>query len=316
MADNRMRYQSFAADSGRWDGFEHRSGDIVISSPPKSGTTVTQMLCALLIFEGPDFPGTLDELSPWLDHKTWPLEEITARLGAQQHRRFIKTHTPLDGLPLDDAATYLVVGRDPRDAAISLEHHVANVDMDTLVAHLAAAGAAEPTEAPLSRPPPIIDDAERFRQFIECPYPASPDVFSLAKVLHHLATGWERRDAPNVELFHFSDYQADLAGELGRLAAVLGIEVGNWRLEDLAAEASIDRMRDRADEVAPGTTKSHWKDTKHFFRTGGSGEWRERTSAADLVRYQERVTQLVAPDLADWAHNGWLAMGRAVSQRH
>jgi hypothetical protein len=42
----RTRYRSIIADSGRWDGFAFRPGDIVISTPPKSGRLWTQMLCA------------------------------------------------------------------------------------------------------------------------------------------------------------------------------------------------------------------------------------------------------------------------------
>ena len=42
-----MRYRSLVADSARWDGFAFRTGDIVISTPTKCGTTWTpQMLCA------------------------------------------------------------------------------------------------------------------------------------------------------------------------------------------------------------------------------------------------------------------------------
>ncbi|MDF2758993.1 MAG: hypothetical protein K0S99_1625, partial [Thermomicrobiales bacterium] len=44
----RTRYRSIIADSARWDGFAFRPGDVVISTPPKSVTTWTQMLCALL----------------------------------------------------------------------------------------------------------------------------------------------------------------------------------------------------------------------------------------------------------------------------
>jgi hypothetical protein len=51
----RTRYRSILADSSRWDGFAFRPGDIVISTPPKCGTTWTQMLCALLIFDGMGF---------------------------------------------------------------------------------------------------------------------------------------------------------------------------------------------------------------------------------------------------------------------
>src|SRR3954466_182634 len=115
----RMRYRTIVADSRRWDGVAFRPGDVVISTPPKCGTTWTQMLCALLIFDGPTFPAPLDEVSPWLDKNISPLAEVTEALAAQTHRRFIKTHTPLDGLPLHPEVTYLVVGRDPRDVAIS-----------------------------------------------------------------------------------------------------------------------------------------------------------------------------------------------------
>ncbi len=108
-----VRYRSLIQDSARWDGFVMRPTDVVISTPPKCGTTWTQMLCALLIFDGPRFPAPLSQLSPWLDQTVRPLDEVYALYDAQQHRRFIKTHTPLDGLPLQNDVTYLVVGRDP-----------------------------------------------------------------------------------------------------------------------------------------------------------------------------------------------------------
>src|ERR671912_955174 len=133
------RYEASMYDSNRWDGFELRPGDIIISTPPKCGTTWTQMLCALVIFDGPGFPALLDQMSPWLDMSIRPLAEVTASLAAQTHRRFIKTHTPLDGLPLHPDVTYLVVGRDPRDVAISSEHHSANMDVARVLELRAAA---------------------------------------------------------------------------------------------------------------------------------------------------------------------------------
>ena len=49
------RYRSLISDSARWDGFEFRPGDIIISTPPKCGTTWMQMICALLVFQTTDF---------------------------------------------------------------------------------------------------------------------------------------------------------------------------------------------------------------------------------------------------------------------
>jgi hypothetical protein len=310
MADSqtpRMRYRSIVADSARWDGFAFRPGDIVISTPPKCGTTWTQMLCALLIFDGPQFPAPLGDISPWLDMCIRPLTEVTAALASQTHRRFIKTHTPLDGLPLHDDVMYLVVGRDPRDVAISFEHHAANLDFERFMALRAAAvGNEDLAELPQPRLP-SEDPVERFRIFVADETPGVPP--TLASVLQHLDTGWQRRREPNVALFHYADLAADLVGELRRLARVLGIPCSPERARELAAEASLTKMRERAADDAPNASQGTWKDVRAFFRSGGSGEWRARLSAADLAAYEARVAQLVGPDLAAWAHGGRLASG-------
>lgn len=298
-----VRYRNLVWDSARWEGFEHRPGDIVISTPPKCGTTWTQMLCALLVFDGPRFPGLLGEISPWLDLLMQPIEEIRAIYAVQRHRRFIKTHTPLDGLPLRDDVTYVVVGRDPRDVAISMEHHLANMDFSRFFELRARTVGAE--ETPPS-PPQVSDDpAERFRAFVEGG--EQGPLTNLESVLHHLDTAWQRRGAPNVALFHYADYRADLPGEILRLARVLGIPLGPDRAAELAGEAGLERMRERADEVVPGASLGHWKNTAAFLRAGATGEWKSRAGEADLRRYRERVAALASPDLADWAHRGWLA---------
>lgn len=109
-------------DSGRWLDFRFRPGDIVISTQRKSGTTWMQMICALLIFQTPDLPGPLWHLSPWLESPAVPREVVYAQLAAQRHRRFIKTHTPLAGIPSDPRVTYIVTARHPLDAFVSLYH--------------------------------------------------------------------------------------------------------------------------------------------------------------------------------------------------
>lgn len=304
----RTHYRSLVDDSGRWDGFAFRPGDIVISTPPKCGTTWMQMLCALLIFDGPEFPEPLAELSPWLDACTRPLAEVTAALAAQTHRRIIKTHTPLDGVPLRADVLYIMVGRDPRDVAISFEHHLANFDFERFLALRAVAVGNEDIVGPLAQRAPFTDPVARIPFFAadNRPPPSPP---SLASVLRHLDTGWRRRHEPNVAHFHYADLQADLEGELLRLARVLGIPCSPDRARVLAAEASLARMRERAAEVAPDATNGMWKDARAFFRGGSTGEWRGRLAAADLAAYEARVAELAAPDLAAWAHDGRLASG-------
>jgi len=290
------------ADSARWERFEFRPGDIVISTPPKSGTTWTQMLCALLIFDGPTFPAPLEKLSPWLDMLNRPVDEVYAAYATQEHRRFIKTHTPLDGVPWREEVNYVVVGRDPRDVAISMEHHLANMDFDRfLELREQAVGLDDLAELP-ARQEPSGDPVERFRTFIEQDSLGGPA--TLASVLHHLDTAWVKRTAPNVALFHYDDYRADLPGEMLRLAHALGLPITETRARELAPEASIDRMRERADEVVPSASLGTFKSTAAFLRSGTSGQWQTRITDDLAASYDERVAALVSVDLARWVHGG------------
>ena len=162
-----IRYRTPMTDSARWEGFEFRPGDIVISTPPKCGTTWMQMLCALLIFGGPEFPGRLADLSPWMEIQTESREEVFAALATQRHRRFIKTHTPLDGLPFDESVTYIAVGRDPRDVAVSWAHHFDNMDLGrVLTARAEAVGLDDLADLALPALPPP-DPAGQFWFWME-----------------------------------------------------------------------------------------------------------------------------------------------------
>jgi aryl sulfotransferase len=303
--DALRRYRSWLADSSRWDGFEFRSDDIVISTPSKCGTTWMQMICALLIFGDADLPRPLTELSPWLDIQTDTTSNVFATLAAQRHRRFIKSHTPLDGLPFDERVTYICVGRDPRDVAISSDHHLHNMNREVLMRARATAGGADaPASLVADGAPPWVDDpVERFWHWVE---DDAPPREGLELLFHHLGTFWDRRHATNVVLVHYADLQADLEGEMRRLAGLLGIVIGDDVWPRLVAEARFDRMRDRAHEIAPQVTMDGlWHDTSRFFNRGTSGQWRTFLGSDDLDRYEARVRRLAAPDLAAWTHGGW-----------
>jgi hypothetical protein len=295
-----VQYKEVVFDSTRWEGFRFREGDIVITTPPKSGTTLTQMLCALLIFDTPDFHAPLDVISPWLDMQTRSKEEVFALLEAQQHRRFIKTHTPMDGLPYDERVTYIVVGRDPRDVAISFQHHLANLNFEGfLAAREQAVGNADLADFPPLEPLPEEPDA-RLREFI-----ARDGLVSQRRILAHLHGAWAMREQPNVYLFHYADYARDLSASLLELAGVLGIALTPQRAADLAAEASLGKMRDRAVDVVPDTTHDHWLDPRAFFRAGGAGEWREGLSPETLALYEESARNMFDdPAFLAWAHGG------------
>ena len=125
-------YNEFVMESSRWDNFKPRPDDIIIATPAKCGTTWTQMICALLIFQKTEFEKPLTQCSPWVDVLTTSADDVLNQLEQQTHRRFMKTHTPLDGLTYNPQTKYICVGRDPRDAFLSLKNHVENMRPEAL----------------------------------------------------------------------------------------------------------------------------------------------------------------------------------------
>jgi hypothetical protein len=299
-----VRYQSLVHDSARWTGFELRADDIIISTPAKCGTTWTQMICALLVFQTPDLPSSLDLLSPWLDMLTRNRDDVFADLAAQTHRRFVKTHTPYDGLPHDDRVTYICVGRDPRDVARSWDNHSSNLDFVALLnARDAAVGNEDLAELYPDGPPIQAEsELERFWEWADAPGPAGPRGECLAQLVHHISTFWAVRDQPNVLMLHYDDLQADLDGQMRRVSAQLGIPVDETRWSGLVEAATFEQMRANADRIVPDSTNELWQDNQQFFHRGTSGQWRTLLDDAGVDRYFARVAELAPDDVARWLH--------------
>lgn len=298
-------YKNILIDSARWDSFRPRPGDIVISTPPKAGTTWTQMICALLIFQTPELPELLSTISPWLDFATAPLPKVLASLERQTHRRFIKTHTPLDGLPYFEEVTYLCVGRDPRDAFLSMVNHFQNLD-PSFLARAVPAGETPPQGLPAPPSEEEPDLRARFRLWIaDDGVPWRPDAAPGAStVLRHVASFWEFRTLPNLHFLHYSDLERDLEGEMRRIASLLGISVNEVLWPGLVEAAAFQSMKERADLLAPDVEKGIWRDNARFFHKGASGQWRGVLGEQELVLYRQAMAERLAPELASWLEHG------------
>lgn len=288
-----VRYRSPDEDSGRWTGFPFRDGDIVVSTRSKHGTTWVQAVCLMLVLGTPDLPAPLGELSPWLDWRVLPRDDVWAVLAAQRHRRVIKTHTPLDGVPIDRRATYVVVARNPLDAAVSLYHQGDNIDRARL---RALTGAAEPSD---DGPRPTVD--VWLRAWIGRDADPRAELDSLAGVMWHLGDAWARRHEPNVVLLHYEDLSADLDAEMRGLARRLRIDVPAAAWPELVAAARFESMRTRAQDLAPDHV-GVLRERRRFFRRGTSGEGRALLSPDDLATYRDRVNALGPADLLAWLH--------------
>ncbi|HVU71636.1 MAG TPA: sulfotransferase domain-containing protein [Mycobacteriales bacterium] len=295
-------YRGFMADSSRWERFPLRADDIVISTPSKCGTTWMQTIVGMLVLGRTDL-GPLSELSPWLDMQIEAETDVFARLAAQDHRRWIKTHTPLDGLPVRAGVTYLAVARHPLDVALSDLDHGQNMDGDRA---RALRGAVVGEDRIAVRPEGFPDDpAEHLRWFIDNDLePCGSGPYGLADYCQQIGTFWERRHRPGVHLFHYQDLWDDLDGEMRRVAAALGIDVDESTWPEVVAAATLDAMRARASEVVPNANAGLWRDDRAFFRQGGRRHWGSLLSAADVEHFHARLDELAGPAA------GWVLEGR------
>ncbi len=306
-AGNRLQYKNFVWNNERWQGIEQRDDDIIISTPPKCGTTWMQMQVALLLFRTPDLPAPLAKLSPWLDMNTRSLDELRADLDAQTHRRFIKTHTPLGGLPWRDSVTYLHVSRDPRDVALSWDNHMDNIDLDRLLElRMSSVGMDDLPELGLDKvePPVRLDDpVDRFWHWVEGDGVAG-STSGLGNLVNHSRSFWEVRDRPNVHLFHYGDLRDDLAGQMTFLAEALGVDPPT---EELVEAARCEQMKARSAQLAPNSDVNLWHSADQFFHKARSGEWRDLVGDDGLPRYEAAMrTATDDEELIAWLHGGWL----------
>src|ERR687883_506840 len=102
MRPQQQIYRSAIMDGTRWAAYNHRPGDIFVCAPPKCGTTWTQTIVASLLWPDGNFPGAVMERGPCFDGCIFVSDKRSPRRGAQPHRRYLKTHTPADGIPILD----------------------------------------------------------------------------------------------------------------------------------------------------------------------------------------------------------------------
>jgi aryl sulfotransferase len=293
MRSQQQIYRSALTDGSRWAAYNHRPGDIFICSPPKCGTTWTQTIIASLLWPDGNFPGVVMETGPWFDGLIYDFAELSARLEAQTHRRYIKTHTPADGIPIFDTASYIVVARDGRDAFISWVNHMKHMRAD-LLGRLNAQAMAQGIE-------PVMEFQGDIHEFFDRWITDAPP-------MRHVATWWDLRTEPNVLFVHYNDLLANLDCEMRRIAAFLNIDIPAAHWPGVVDRCTFAHMRTDADKVG-NFQRAFEGGAESFLFKGTNGRWREVLTEGELQRYRDRVKTLLAPEAAYWLEHGALLPG-------
>jgi aryl sulfotransferase len=297
-------YQNHHLDSTRWNRFVPREDDIVIATSYKAGTTFTQTIVGNLLFPDGSLPGPAASISPWLDMRIVPLELVLDQLEAQEHRRYIKTHLPLDGLPYFESMKYICVSRDPRDVFMSLLNHWGNhtPEFYTLINETPGrVGDAFPE---------FVDDIKAtWRDWItKSWFDWEIGGYPFWSHLSHALTFWNYRDLPNIMMLHYNDLLADLDGEMRRIAGFLDIEVSDTLWPSVVERCTFEVVKkDPSKVLSPQIEVSFKGGADTFIHKGTNGRWIGVLDEEDLALYEQTMSKLPV-DYASWLENGRRAM--------
>lgn len=299
------RYRTWLIDSDRWRTFRPRTGDIVVATYPKSGTTWMQRILSLLIFRS-EQPVALDRLFPWLEVNRRPIDAVIAELEAQEHRRSIKTHVPFDAIPKLEGVKFIHVARDGRDVSMSYHHHCTGFRPEALE-RMDAIGLAEPS---LRKPYPRVDPspAVHFHNWLTTgAIDGEADGTPYLSYFAYEKTFWDARKDENLLFVHYNDLQADLTGEMRRIAAFIEADITDAEIDKIAGSATFDSMRKDASLLVPEYAKNFGGSTLPFINKGGAGRWRGIYDAADVALFEDKLRAAVPAPYADWLLTGRIA---------
>lgn len=298
-------YFNHHLDSSRWEVYQPRVDDVIVTTSYKCGTTFTQQILYNLLVENTlemdEFP-VLTEASPWVDARfsLVPRSELGDYLEALPGRRFLKSHLPLDGLPYFPQVKYIVVGRDPRDVFMSLLNHY-GAYTDSFYKRL-----NDGVEDPMPR---FVDDVRTLwrgwisRGWFEWEREGYPFWGNMS----HTQSYWDCAELPNIMFLHYSDMLADLPGAVQEIADFIGHELTPDVRESVVEAVSFKRVKEQAvvSSSKPSDIPQAFEGgAATFINQGTNGRWRGVLTDEDVVLYEKTRDQVLSPDCAAWLEGG------------
>ena len=279
-------------DSTMWNDFMFRDDDIIISTYAKTGTTWVQQIVSQLLFDGKEGLPVAD-MSPWIDLRVPPKEEKIPEVEAQEHRRFIKTHLPVDALVFSSKAKYIYIARDGRDVLWSLYNLHSTANEVWYGALNDSPGLVGP---PMGKP--VDDIVQYYHDWLD------GDGFPFWSFWENVRSWWEIRDLPNVYMLHFNNLKTDMPSEIRTMAAFLNISINEDVWEDILLHCSFDYMKKNATASTP-LGGAFWDGgADNFVYKGINGRWKDRLTEEGSRKYENLALEKLGEECFDWLTTG------------
>ncbi len=279
-------------DSTVWNDLQFRDDDIIIATYAKSGTTWLQQIIAQLLFNGEAALGVA-EMSPWVDLRIPPKPVKLPEIEAQSHRRFLKTHLPVDALAYSPQAKYIYIGRDGRDVVWSMYNHFSRANQSLYDALNDTPGRIGPA---LERPPDSVH--QYYRDWFD------KDGHPVWPFWENIRSWWEIRELPNLMLLHFSELKADMPAQIRRIAEFIGTPIDELRWPAIVEHCTFDYMKANAVQSVP-LGGAFWDGgAQTFIHKGTNGRWKDTLTAAECAEYEAAARRELGDPCAHWLATG------------
>ncbi|MDG2273269.1 MAG: sulfotransferase domain-containing protein [Halioglobus sp.] len=285
-------FQNHHFDSTVWNDIKFRDDDIVISTYAKAGTTWVQQIIAQLLFNGAEELEVAD-MSPWVDLRVPPKAVKIPMIEAQTHRRFLKTHLPVDALVFSEKAKYVYIGRDGRDVLWSMYNHHSKANDAWYEALNDTPGRIGP---PIERPPSSIN--QYYHEWLD------NDGYPWWPFWENIRSWWAIKELPNVYLLHYENLKRDMPGEIRRLAAFIETPIDEDKWESVLRHCSFDYMKEHGEKSVP-LGGAFWDGgARSFINKGMNGRWRDVLTSEESSQYEHRALVELDSECAHWLATG------------
>ena len=236
--------------------FRTRPDDIFITSFPKSGASLLQMMLYQLRTDGSMEIPHICSVAPYFEHAIWRDRHMD--LERLPSPRAFKTHLLREELEGIDDVRWIYLLRNPGDAIESFYHHICLMG-----------GFAVPREQFVGR---ALEEDPHFGSWFQ-----------------HVRSWWPHRLDSNVLFLRFEEVVGNLPETVERVAAFAGFELDDERRERTIERCGIEFMRAHEPKFDPRLETS-LPEQPRFIRTGRTrSDWRSVFPPELQPRLQEQL---------------------------
>lgn len=258
--------------------FKARPSDVLITTPPKAGTTWMQQILHQLRSGGDVSFSAIDDVVPWLEiqreGKSW--QQILQHFEVLPEPRIFKTHCTAEQTPGIGIAKIILTSRDPRDCCVSFYHHLMN----------------------------MTDEARAGKQI---PHPKSFDEhvemwLEFAAWYRNVKSWWPYHEHPRVLWLRYQDMKNDIEACIDQITAFLEWEISAVQKTKVLGYISFDWMKTHDEKFSGQGVKN--KDGKriqvfksgNFIRQGKVGAYRELMTEKQERLILDKAKTMLEPD--------------------